>query len=73
VDYAANVDPGTEVIRSFGPKPFANGVANVSVATSSDCFYRVQVVDASGDVVGTTNPVWLLRTAPPNGIPAARA
>lgn len=72
VDYAADVDPGTTVVRSFAPSALTNGVVTLSVGTASDCFYRVQVVDSAGDLIGTGNPVWLLRTAPPGGIPAPR-
>jgi hypothetical protein len=72
VDYSANTDPGTSVVRSFAPSALTNGKVTVSVGTSTDCFYRVQVVTSVGDVIGTSNPVWLLRQAPAAGIPAAR-
>jgi hypothetical protein len=28
---------------------------------------------ADGKIVGLSNPVWLLRSAPPGGVPARRA
>jgi hypothetical protein len=31
------------------------------------------VRNSAGTVVGLSNPVWLLRSPPPNGIPPARA
>lgn len=72
VDYAGSVDPGTYVLRSFTPSAFATGVVTLSVRTSGDRFYRVQLLDSSGDIIGTGNPVWLLRQAPPSGIPWPR-
>jgi hypothetical protein len=72
VDYAGNVDPGTSVLRSLAASAFTTGVVTVPVDTSADRFYRVQVLDSSGDVIGTGNPVWLLRQAPPSGIPWPR-
>jgi len=33
---------------------------------------RTQVLDSAGALVGLSNPVWLLRAAPPTGIPAPR-
>ena len=35
-------------------------------------FVRSQVLDSAGTVVGLSNPVWLLRSVPPGGIPAPR-
>ncbi|MGE5293097.1 MAG: hypothetical protein ACM3ML_39120 [Micromonosporaceae bacterium] len=72
VDYAGQVDPGTTVARSFAAPAFANGVVTVSVNTSSNRFYRVQVRSSTGEIIGTGNPVWLLRQAPPSGIPGPR-
>jgi hypothetical protein len=72
VDYAGN-DPGTKVVASLPATSFAgSGVATLSVDTSTSCFVRVQVRSAAGNLVGASNPVWLLRAPPPNGIPAAR-
>lgn len=45
---------------------------SVTVDTSSNRFYRVQVRNSAGEIVGTGNPVWLLRQAPPSGIPGPR-
>lgn len=72
VDYAGQVDPGTSVARSFAASAFVNGVVTVSVSTSSNRFYRVQVRSSTGEIIGTGNPVWLLRQAPPSGIPGPR-
>ncbi len=72
VDYAAAVDPGTVVVRTLAPSAFSGGVATVSVDTSSSRFYRVQVLASDGTIVGCGNPVWLLRSVPPTGIPPTR-
>jgi hypothetical protein len=72
VDYAGAQDPGTFVARTLAPSAFVGGVATISVDTSTSRFYRVQVVASDGSVIGTGNPVWLLREQPPAGIPAAR-
>jgi hypothetical protein len=72
VDYAGHVDPGTAVAMSFAASAFTHGMATVSVNTSTNRFYRVQVLSSTGQIVGTGNPVWLLRTPPPSGIPGPR-
>lgn len=72
VDYAGNIDPATVVSRTFAASAFVNGVLTVGITTSSNRFFRVQVVDSAGQIIGIGNPVWLLRQNPPNGIPAAR-
>jgi hypothetical protein len=72
VDYVGQADPGTTVLQSFTSSAFANGVVTVPVSTSSNRFCRVQVRSSAGEIVGTGNPVWLLRQPPPSGIPAPR-
>jgi hypothetical protein len=72
VDYANQADPGTVITRTFPASAFASGNATVAVDTSSDHFYRVQVCDKAGGIIGIGNPVWLLCQAPPSGIPAPR-
>jgi len=42
------------------------------VSGSTPCFVRTVVRDATGLAVAYSNPVWLLRTAPPQGIPRLR-
>jgi hypothetical protein len=69
-----NPTPGTSVIGSMDPSGFGGGgQAVLALDTSTSSFVRVQVVDATGTIVGVSNPVWLLRSAPPGGVPAARA
>lgn len=72
VDYAGHADPGTTVARSFPASAFANGAVTVTVDTSTDRFYRIQVSHPAGQIIGIGNPVWLLRQPPPSGIPAPR-
>jgi hypothetical protein len=73
VDYAGHVNPGTSVLRTLTPSSFSGNVATIAVDTSRSRFYRVQVLlDRTGQTLGTSNPVWLLRVPPPGGIPPAR-
>jgi hypothetical protein len=72
VDFAGN-DPGTAVIATIKAATFAtSGLASLAVSTTSSCFVRVQVRTSAGVIVGTSNPIWLLRQPPATGIPAAR-
>ena len=50
----------------------AGGVETLAVDTSSESFAVLRVTDASGTTVAASNPVWMLRNMPPNGIPAPR-
>jgi hypothetical protein len=72
VDYAGNLEPGTSVLTTLTPPSFSGNVATVVVDTSASQFFRAQVLDPSGQVLGSSNPVWLLRAPPPGGIPPAR-
>ncbi len=73
VDFAgaAVPDPGT-VTATLPVTEFATGSVTVSIDTSASRFARVEVVDASGKFLAGSNPVWMLRAAPPSGIPTAR-
>jgi TAT (twin-arginine translocation) pathway signal sequence len=75
VDYAgaAAPVPNTEVIASYTQSELASGQASLPVDNSSQSFVRTQVIDSAGAVVALSNPAWLLRTAPPGGIPGPRA
>jgi hypothetical protein len=75
VDYAgtAGLAANTRVIGDYTAADLASGSVTQSVDTSQGSFLRTQVVSASGTVIGLSNPVWLLRSAPPHGIPAPRA
>jgi hypothetical protein len=75
VDYAgaAALSANTKVIGTFPASVLGSGSVKQSIDTSKDAFVRTQVLNASGTVVGLSNPVWLLRAAPPGGIPVVRA
>jgi hypothetical protein len=74
VDYAgtANPVPNATVIGSYTAAQLAGGGVTRVVDTTSSRFFRVQVLDSGGKVIAISNPVWLLRSAPPGGIPPAR-
>lgn len=74
VDYAGTADPtpDTEVIATYTPKRLASGQVTMPVDTSAESFVRTVVLNAKGVIVGASNPVWMLRNTPPNGIPAPR-
>lgn len=75
VDFAGQADlaANTHVIASYGAGEVGGGLVATSIDTSVESFVRTQVLDASGRIIGLSNPVWLLRSSPPDGIPAARA
>jgi hypothetical protein len=74
VDYAGKADPAanTQVIASYPANDLRGGKASLTVDTTAGCFVRTQALDDSGAIVGLSNPVWLLRQAPPRGIPGPR-
>jgi hypothetical protein len=72
VDYAGSQDPGTTVVRTLSPTAFSGGVHPTSVDTAGPKFVRVQVLDSQGQIVGSSNPIWLLRQQPPTGVPTPR-
>jgi hypothetical protein len=73
VDYTGAVDPGTSSPRTLAATAFVDGVAAFDVDTTYSRFFRPQVRLSTGELVGAGNPVWLLRSQPPGGIPPARA
>jgi hypothetical protein len=74
VDYAgaADLSANTKVIGSYAAGQLTGGSVVHRINTRKDSFVRTQVLDSAGTVVGLSNPVWLLRAAPPRGIPAPR-
>jgi hypothetical protein len=74
-DYAGTSDlaPNTKVIAAYPATEVNGGPVTQAIDTSYESFVRTQVLDASGTVVALSNPVWLLRSAPPGGIPGPRA
>ena len=75
VDYAgtANPVPNTSVAASYPAAKMGSGWVDVAVDTSVPCFLRSQVVGSDGVVIAVSNPIWMLRSGPPAGIPAPRA
>jgi TAT (twin-arginine translocation) pathway signal sequence len=75
VDYAGQNAPADDVtlIGSYTTSQLVSGHITRSVSTTQDSFLRTQLVSSTGAIIATSNPVWLLRKPPPNGIPAARA
>ena len=74
VDYAgaADLSADTKVIGSYSASQLTAGRVTQRIDTGKDSFVRTQVLDSTGSVIGLSNPVWLLRAAPPGGIPAPR-
>jgi hypothetical protein len=74
VDYAGSGAPDGNgiVVASYGAAAFGSGPVTVAVDTSKSRFVRTQVRTSTGALVATSNPVWLLRENPPNGIPTVR-
>jgi hypothetical protein len=75
VDYAgsAGLAANTKVVGTYTDSQLASGQVTRWIDTSKSRFVRAQVLNSSGTVIGLSNPVWLLRSAPPGGIPAPRA
>jgi hypothetical protein len=74
VDYAGQhvLTANTALIGSYSASQLGSGSVAQAVDTSADSFLRTQVVSATGAVIATSNPVWLLQNPPPGGIPPAR-
>jgi hypothetical protein len=74
VDYAGTADPtpSTQVTATYTADQLAAGSVDLTINTSVSRFVRTEVRDAAGTTVAVSNPVWLLREVPPNGIPSAR-
>ena len=75
VDYPGqnSLTADTKLIGSYTTTQLASGQITRAVSTAQDSFLRTQVVSSTGAIIATSNPVWLLRKPPPNGVPAARA
>ena len=74
VDYAGRADLTAKrrMIGHFTASDLAGGAVTQQIDTSKASFVRSHVLDARGKVVALSNPVWLLRSAPPGGVPSAR-
>ena len=75
VDYAgtAGLAANAKVVGTYTASQLASGQVTRRIDTSESRFVPTQVLNSSGTVIGLSNPVWLLRSAPPGGIPAPRA
>jgi hypothetical protein len=75
VDYAgkASPTPNTSLIATYSTADLASGSVSLPVDNAVSSFVRTQVLDSAGTVVALSNPAWLLRQAPPGGIPTPRA
>jgi hypothetical protein len=74
VDGAGTNDPwpNTTTIATLDADDLTAGSVTMPVDTRSPCFVRLSVTDSNGIVVAVSNPVWMLRSVPSSGIPAAR-
>jgi hypothetical protein len=74
-DYAGQGGLGSnvQVIGSWTAAQLASGTVTQSVDTTAGSFVRTQILSSSGAAIAASNPVWLLTSPPPGGIPAARA
>jgi hypothetical protein len=76
VDYAGSAGLTSNVrnIARFTAAQIAShgGSETITVDTTAESYLRTVVLDANGTTIAAANPVWLLRNAPPGGIPAPR-
>jgi hypothetical protein len=73
VDYvSSDLTNRTTTILFATEAQLERGTVTGAVDTSSNCFVRVQIRNTGGEIVAFSNPIWLLRSAPPGGIPALR-
>ena len=72
VDYTGAVDPGTTVVSTLAAAAFVRGPVTMPVSASASRFYRAQELRSAGVLLGSGNPVWLLRESPPVPVPPGR-
>lgn len=70
---ASHPMPNSVVVKTYAASALASGSVLYSADNTTGAFYRTQVVASDGSIIAASNPVWLLRSAPPGGIPPARA
>jgi len=74
VDRAGSGQPDPRnTVTAYPAANFAGGAKTVTVDNGAASYLRTVVVNSAGLEVAYSNPVWLLRSTPPGGIPAARA
>ncbi len=71
VDYTG-IDPSTSYVSTKPAGNFAVAPQTMTVETSTDCFFRIEVYDAQGHFVGGSNPIWCMHTQPASGVPTQR-
>lgn len=72
VDESDSLDPGSSVVATLPDTAFSTGQATLGVDTTTSCFVRLNVIDASGRLVAFSNPVGLLQAEPTRPLPAWR-
>jgi hypothetical protein len=73
VDYegAASPVPNTRVVRTLGASDLSSS-KTLGIDTTDECFYRLQVIDGAGAVIGFGQPTWALHATPGTGVPSDR-
>ncbi|MCW3813964.1 hypothetical protein ONA91_05785 [Micromonospora sp. DR5-3] len=72
-DLAGLADPTPATRTSTVPaRQLRSGWHDLRVEPGVGAYVRTQVRGRDGAIVGVSNPTWLLRQAPPRGVPAAR-
>jgi hypothetical protein len=73
VDHAGTGDPNPNVavVTRLGARDLSSS-SDVAIDTGEDCFVRLQVIDRTGAVVAFGQPIWTLKTPPPDGVPTPR-
>ncbi|MEU5939646.1 hypothetical protein ABZ807_10690 [Micromonospora sp. NPDC047548] len=72
VDYAGLVDPAPATTSRQLELDQHEQRAHLVLPTLTSRYIRVEIRNADGDVIGFSNPVWILKDQPRNGIPAER-
>ncbi|MET7967167.1 hypothetical protein [Micromonospora sp. NPDC005305] len=73
VDRAGVTDPTPAIGTGRVPwRQLREGWHDMPVAPGAGTYLRTQVRGRDGEIIGAGNPVWLLRQAPPRGIPIDR-
>ena len=74
VDYAGTdgLTDNAQLVASYPASQIGRNPVRLTVGNQTSSYVRAQVADASGTLIAMSNPVWLLRAAPPGGIPVAR-
>jgi hypothetical protein len=74
IDYAgpSYPDPASQVVATIPAADLATGSTTVAIDTTASCFVRATVFTSAGAVVAFSNPIGLLREAPPTPVPPER-